>query len=411
MHTPNDSAKYGALGRRPIHPFPARMAPSIALEGIRGRGEQLTILDPMVGSGVVPAIARSAGHRAIGVDVDPLAVLISRVWTTPLDRDLFKAYADGILDECRSGFDSVPDDDAFPECADGETRRFVEYWFDLPARRQLVLLARAIDAVDDGTVSEALWCAFSRLIISKQSGASLAMDLSHGRPHRVFAAAPTLPFSGFLRAVDVVASNSIAHTEAQAGVEVDVRLGDARALSIADDSIDVVLTSPPYLNAIDYIRCSKFSLVWMGYSIAALRAVRSGSVGTEVGLYSGDRPLVRDILASLELGPGFPARQAAILTRYITDLGRIVSEVARVLKPLGHAVFVIGENTLRGFFIRNSHIVQAVADQVGLTCSSTSARELPPNRRYLPPPATAGSGGHMGARMRREVVLTFEKRE
>ena len=411
MGTPNESAKYEVVGRRPIHPFPARMAPSIALEVISGRREQITILDPMVGSGVVPAIARSAGHRAIGVDVDPLAVLISRVWTTPMDQYPFRGRARAILDECRSGFDSVSEDDAFPVGADAETRRFVEYWFDVPARKQLASLARAIEAVDDGTVSEALWCAFSRLIISKQSGASLAMDLSHGRPHRAFAEAPTLPFSGFLRAVDVVARNSIPHTEAQPGVEVDVQLGDARALSIADDSIDVVLTSPPYLNAIDYIRCSKFSLVWMGYSIAALRAIRSGSVGTEVGLYSEDAGWVGEIVASLGLGPGFPARQTAILARYITDLGRVVSEVARVLKPLGRAVFVIGENTLRGFFIRNSHIVQVVADQVGLSCSSTSARDLPPNRRYLPPPATVGTGGHMGARMRREVVLTFEKRQ
>jgi hypothetical protein len=35
--------------------------------------------------------------------------------------------------------------------------------------------------------------------------------------------------------------------------------------------VDLIFTSPPHLNAIDYLRCSKFSLVWMGHSIAALR--------------------------------------------------------------------------------------------------------------------------------------------
>ena len=63
------------LGRNPIHPFPARMAPGIALEALGESKASLRILDPMAGSGTVLAVARSKGHRAFGVDVDPLAVL------------------------------------------------------------------------------------------------------------------------------------------------------------------------------------------------------------------------------------------------------------------------------------------------------------------------------------------------
>ena len=82
----NSQSIYDVLGRHPIHPFPARMAPGIALSALADSDRQLRVLDPMMGSGTVLAMARAYGHRAYGVDLDPLAVLIARVWTTAYDQ-------------------------------------------------------------------------------------------------------------------------------------------------------------------------------------------------------------------------------------------------------------------------------------------------------------------------------------
>jgi len=73
-----------ALGREPVHPFPARMAPGIALGVMSGLEESL-VLDPMMGQGRCWRWLAANGHRGIGFDIDPLAVLISKVWTTALD--------------------------------------------------------------------------------------------------------------------------------------------------------------------------------------------------------------------------------------------------------------------------------------------------------------------------------------
>src|SRR5438105_11441902 len=85
------------LGRSPIHPFPARMAPGIALEALGDGKTPLRVLDPMAGSGTVLAVARSKGHRAIGVDLDPLAVLLAGVWTRTVDVKQVTAKADDVL--------------------------------------------------------------------------------------------------------------------------------------------------------------------------------------------------------------------------------------------------------------------------------------------------------------------------
>ncbi len=76
-----------------IHPFPARMAPEIALAAIKPLRHGSVILDPMAGSGTVLRSASEQGHRALGFDVDPLAVLMSRVWTAPVDTSVLLSEA------------------------------------------------------------------------------------------------------------------------------------------------------------------------------------------------------------------------------------------------------------------------------------------------------------------------------
>jgi SAM-dependent methyltransferase len=397
-----------ALGREPVHPFPARMAPGIALEVLAEAKRPLRVLDPMMGSGTVLAVARAKGHKAVGVDIDPLSVLISRVWTTPIDPDEIREKAIQVLDRARAIFATLSVSDAYPRYADLETRKFVVYWFDDYSRRQLTALATAIARVQDESVCAVLWCGFSRLIITKQAGASLAMDLAHSRPHKAFDRAPSKPFRKFLAAVERVVMNCLDVNQPGLGPTARAYEGDARKLHLHDSSIDLVLTSPPYLNAIDYMRCSKFSLVWMGHSIGDLRRLRAASVGTEVGNDHRDDKDVREIFSAVSTRAGFVGRDAAILAGYIADMLAAVQEVARVLTPGGRAVYVVGENTVRGAYIRNSIIVSMVAALCGLTLVKRRVRALPANRRYLPPPSRGRGQAPLDARIRREVLLDFK---
>src|SRR5687767_8844141 len=96
------------LGRNPIHPFPARMAPGIALEALRESNAPLKVLDPMTGSGTALAVARAQGHHAFGVDLDPLAVLLAGVWTRTIDADRVNDKAAQVLDRAKATFTILP---------------------------------------------------------------------------------------------------------------------------------------------------------------------------------------------------------------------------------------------------------------------------------------------------------------
>jgi adenine-specific DNA methylase len=410
MTKSNNKTIYEALGREPIHPFPARMAPGIALDVIETAKKPIRVLDPMMGSGTVLAVARAKGHKAIGVDIDPLAVLISKAWTTAIDAGEVRHRATEVLARAREDFSSRRVRDSYPEDADPNTRHFVAYWFDPYARRQLAALSAAIGRVRNEEVRGVLWCGFSRLIISKQAGASLAMDLAHSRPHRAYQHAPIKPFNRFLLVVDRVAENCVKAGDKNRGPATSTFLGDARQLPIQSSTVDLVLTSPPYLNAIDYMRCSKFSLVWMGYQVKELTQTRSQSVGTEVGNREArDDCEICEITAELNLCPPLSNRNEAMLARYIDDMRTALREVARVLAPGGRAVYVVGENSMRGTYIQNSVVVSALARISGLTLERQYSRELPANRRYLPPPSKNDSPGALDTRMRREVILAFSK--
>src|SRR6266571_8580070 len=99
---------FETLGRSPIHPFPARMAPGIALEALGESKAPLRVLDPMAGSGTVLAVARSKGHRAFGVDLDPLAVLLAGVWTRTVDVGRVNDKATQVLDRAKAVFRTLP---------------------------------------------------------------------------------------------------------------------------------------------------------------------------------------------------------------------------------------------------------------------------------------------------------------
>ena len=266
------------MAARTIHPFPARMAPEIALDCIptaeRGRAQR--ILDPMCGSGTVLSVAAQRGHHATGVDLDPLAILMTRVATTPLDTSQCDQLREHVVNTATS------DRDTGLPWSDDETKRFAEYWFADRQRLQLVRLSRAIADLPAGPLRALAQISLSRTVITKVPKASLAADTSHSRPHRVSVTSDYDVTAGFSLAVTDLARLLDARPF---NGSAEAYIGDCRILDpIATASIDMVVTSPPYLNAIDYMRGHKFALIWLGYSIPELRAIRSSSIGAERAL-------------------------------------------------------------------------------------------------------------------------------
>jgi hypothetical protein len=395
------------LPQRPIHPFPARMASSIPWGILESdHRKHVIVLDPMVGSGTVPMIARTLGHTGIGFDVDPLAVLIASSWCADVNEQRLLTAAERVVRRSEDWV-NVPLEESYPANADAKTKQFLRYWFDARSRRQLVRLGAEIARVTDRSLRQLLWCAFSRLIIVKQAGASRAMDVAHSRPHRTYASARIQPLEHFCRAARHIAKAAPFKVNAQRRPQASIHSGDARTLPLSAGAVDYVITSPPYLNAIDYLRGHRLSLVWMGHSVETIRQIRTESVGTEAG--AGRTPQEADIRRAYAACVGdanLTASNAAMLVRFLDDMRRVFREIHRVLKPSGRAVLVIGNCNVGGTFVENSAGLKSLARSAGFRVVRSQSRELPQNRRYLPPPESDDAGAVLGKRMREEVILT-----
>jgi hypothetical protein len=382
----------------PIHPFPARMDPVAAMEGlVAASGRRLTVLDSMMGSGSVPALAALRGHTGYGFDLDPLALVLARALAQPPD-DRFLTAAAHVQRQARRlvGRTEIRMDD--------ETSSFVDYWFDPEAQDRLAALATAIEVCDEH-LQPKLWCAFSRLIITKDAGASRARDVSHSRPHVVRDKAAIDPIERFLSSADLVAARHLAvHALALRPGTTHLDMGDAKNLPLPDRSVDRVATSPPYMQAIDYLRGHRMTLVWMGHSIGSLRELRARSIGAERGLAAAAE--VEPILSKVT-PDGLSTRGTGILRRYVFDLDGVIAEIARVLKPSGRARFVVADATLVGQSISIEKIVRLLAARHGLSRVQRQVRALATGRRYLPPPGATTSA--LDRRIRAEQLLTFAR--
>ena len=393
---------------KPIHPFPARMASSIVWDSLPSDGRTLRILDPMAGSGTTLVVARAKGHKAIGYDTDPLAIIIARAWCTDVDSERLAVLAEEVLSRARIIAQSTPPEKAYPYHSDQETRKFIDFWFDKDNQIQLAALARSISQIDSLAERNLLWVAFSRLIITKTTGASLAMDVSHSRPHRKYRYAPVRAFNNFLDAVNYIIKKAPFRRELDKYPKARIERGDARKLPLQNNSVDIVITSPPYLNAIDYLRGHRLSLVWMGYTIGTLRKIRSNNIGVERSLQATEEAGIgADIIEKMGDIQNLDERLQGIIRRYIHDMRKFVAEMRRVLKPGGRAVFVVGDSTIRGVYIKNSLALLHIATEAKYRLVSRIARPIPETKRYLPPPSIEKSGEQMKKRMREEVILQF----
>lgn len=385
-----------------VHPFPARMAPEIAiryLEHVKGfEGARPLIADPMCGSGTVLVEAARRGYDAVGVDMDPLAVLMSSVASRQIDVCALADSARAAVREAR----------ALPETPrlwnDDETEDFARFWFGDKQRDQLARLSIALSRIDSIEVREALQIALSRIIDTKSPKASLASDTSHSRPHRTVRASDHDydVYDGFLKSTKQLGRF---FDKRELSGDVAVKCGDARNLELSDDCVDAIITSPPYLNAIDYMRGHRLSLVWLGYSIPLLREIRSNSIGSERALTGdaahGANRLVAFVENDEENVPNPDLLPRKALLRYASDLTLIACEMKRVARPGACVITVVGNSTLKGNFIRNADMMALALAGAGISVKSRSVREIPDSARYLP----IKSSQTLSRRMREEVVL------
>ena len=422
-----------------FHSFPAKFPPQLPrkfISALTSPGD--VVLDPMMGSGTTVLEAFLAGRQAVGIDIDPLAILMSKVKVTPANTiqittlgDLISHQASLAIKERREQMEME-----LKSRWDSKTKQFVDYWFAPETQLELQALVDQIEIVPDANLRALLILTLSSIIITKSGGVSLALDLGHTRPHKARVVVNKdgeillgEDLHGSLTDRDRVLSKTIGPPledfkrrfrknlngllESYEGMIVPLlAFGNAQCLPIVDASVSLIVTSPPYAsNAIDYMRAHKFSLVWLGHALDDLSKKRREYIGGEVVVNESLEKLPPGTAEVVMQIGSLDKKKGRVLHRYYSEMARTLREMFRVLKPGKIAVVVVGTSLMRGRNTETATCLAEIGSAIGFDVPKIGVRSLDRDRRMLPVGTTLDLDSQIQQRMHEEYVIGFLKPE
>lgn len=147
-----------------------------------------------------------------------------------------------------------------------------------------------------------------------------------------------------------------------------IRIGSKKLLE--DESVDLVLTSPPYAGAQKYIRSSRLSLNWFGMGDSDfIRNLEKNNIGredflqkdcitSETGIKEAD-----ELISIIELKD---KKRACIVSTYLNEMREALEESFRVLKKGGYMVLVVGPNKICGYDFNTPKYLRLIAEGFGM---------------------------------------------
>ncbi len=348
-----------------IHKFPAKFFPELPrylVAKYSQKGE--TILDPMCGSGTVLLESLLQNRVAIGLDIDPMAQLIAKVKTTPIDGSLLRSMATELSkDISRLAKDQlnlchIPD---FP---------YRDKWFRPFVLKELATILNAIEGLSEDfpEIREFFLVIFSS-IIREVSNADPHCTRTVIRKKQVRAISPGDTIERFMASLQSQVQSVAALTDVLRGTECtlpSILNASATSLPMTSESVDLAITSPPYINAVDYPRTHQLEMYWLGLvSNLPLSIMKRKYIGTEAVFKreyevlhaSGVRALDPTLAAIHERDP----RRSYIVYRFFKDMKRQLMETYRVLRPGGRYCIAIGSNTIRGVLVESHKMISEIA--------------------------------------------------
>ncbi len=392
-----------------IHPYPAMMIYQVARRLIREYGTPGNLLfDPYCGTATALLEAMLAGLVSVGTDLNPLARLIARVKTTPinvddLDREIEDFIAFGI-------------DATYTVGARPETPRFpnIDYWFDQSVQRDLVLVLDYVARIRDPKLADFFRVAFSLTVRKCSWTRNSEFKLVRLSQHQMDGLKPDV----FSTMIGILNTNRDAMRGLIESLPSDLPRRTIRSFDTVEgisrgvlraDSVDLVVTSPPYGDSkttVAYGQFSRLSSQWLGYADASrIDNVLLGGTKRHITKRFGIDVLDETISSISRCD----AKRGAEVASFFADYRRSIGNVASVIKPGGFACYVVGNRTVRGLTVPTAETTAALFEASGFDHVATFSRNIP-NKRMPHLNSPSNIAGQRGKTMSREFIVVCQKR-
>ncbi|MFB2968014.1 hypothetical protein ACE1CD_03495 [Aerosakkonema sp. BLCC-F183] len=370
-----------------------------------------TVLDPFAGSGTTIIESLKYGASVYWLDYHPLSRLICRVKTSPVSPSEVLQSASAII-KTSENQKYAPNTVHFAN---------KDFWFQQQVQEGLEIIREHIEETKI-TIQPVLWLAFASTV-RKTSNINDGMLLAAKRSR--FEEIPKRSradvFRYFLqyveKAVEAIAEWNPFLEESINNVE-ELPLADARTLS-GEWLCDAIVTSPPYINAIDYVWAAKFELHWLGMveSDRERLDLYSKEIGTKripreeckaLGV-TGNQfldSLIEDIYTgnNYKASKGQNELRARVVYKYFQDMKNHFASSFSHLRPGGYYCFSIGDiSKICGVDIPVASILTELACEVGF-CKQYHFNLLLKNRQLNLPRNVNWAGT-----IKHDTIVVLEK--
>lgn len=361
-----------------IHKYPAKFIPQIprfCIESCSKVGD--IVLDPFMGSGTTLLESYISGRESYGIDIHPLARLIAKVKTTPIDPVRLDTLSERLVDSIRR--DSGANTDMIPEIPNRQ------HWFREDVLAELATIKKHIWGLPSSDYKDFFKICFSSIVrkVSNSDDDSLIPEVTSFQ--KKLDEQGKTSYDALSKFENTVNNRSIDAADLwRISKEVAERFrrppsvkiigNDARDIQLEDSSVDLAVTSPPYASAVHYVSVHKLEMYWLGL-ITETAVLDSRVVGTarayvsEYGSWQPrtEIPALRKVLDEMIVKD---RKSAYIVYKYFDEMRKNFDEVNRVLKRNGNYCVVVGENTFRRVRIPTYRILADVAARSGFELSN-----------------------------------------
>ena len=392
-----------------FHSYPAMMIPQIAgrLIDLYGKGAR-TLMDPYCGTGTSLVEANARGINAKGSDLNPLARLIASAKTCRSPAARMAPHMQRMRDKLLSGglgaFPTAPAP-AFPN---------MDFWFPKNVRNKLAAVKFHIGQIADTGVRNFLLVAFSETVREcsyTRNGEFKLYRMTEQQRKKfdpdvfgIFAAKMERNYAGLREFVNAVQNDSYTQVfEFNSADEIP-------AATVPPESVDVVVTSPPYGDSgttVAYGQFSRLANEWLGFANAAAvdRRLMGGHKPQEL-LPLGDAALT-DAVGKIAAAHH---KRALEVCGFYRDYRRSIGNVAATIKPGGFACYVVGNRKVKGVVLPTDHATESYFQENGFTRERVFIRNIP-NKRMPSRNSPTNISGATDDTMCREHIVVMRKRK